>query len=90
MKRNNKNVDRKMKTDNVETCLNCVFFTNCANIGMIDDCEDSFEVERDEVVVIISLEEYNKLRSRKESTHSQTQMFRIAHPPAHHKTHVMC
>jgi hypothetical protein len=61
---NNKEIDRKLKTNRVETCLNCVLFTNCEKIGMLDDCEDGFEVDSDKVVVIISLEEHNMLRSK--------------------------
>ena len=62
---NDKDIDHKLKTNRVETCLNCGLFTSCENIGMLDDCEDAFEVDSDKVVVIISLEEHNKLKPKK-------------------------
>ena len=58
-------IDGKLKTQRVESCLNCGLFIDCENIGMIDECEDSFEVESEKVVVIVNLDEYLRLKSNR-------------------------
>ena len=62
MKRiSNKELERKLKIELVEVCLNCKLFTGCEDIGLLEECEDFLEVEDEKVIVIVSLDEYTKL-----------------------------
>lgn len=58
-----KDLERKLKTERVEVCLNCKLFTECENIGMFEECEDCLEVERGKAIVIVRLDEYSRLGS---------------------------
>ena len=60
-KTSSKDLERKLKTEHVEVCLNCKLFTGCEDIGMLEECEDSLEVEGEKMMVIVSLNEYAKL-----------------------------
>ena len=62
---NTKDLERKLKTERVEACLNCKRFTDCDNIGRFEECEDFLEVGRKRVMVIVRLDEYAKLESRR-------------------------
>jgi hypothetical protein len=53
-----KDLERKLKTERVETCLNCKLFTKCDDIGRFVECEDFLEVESDMVRVIVRLDEF--------------------------------
>lgn len=44
-------LDRKLKRERVEVCLNCEKFLNCKSIGEFEECENFVEVE-DEAWVI--------------------------------------
>jgi hypothetical protein len=61
-----KDLDRKLKTERVETCLNCNLFIDCDYIGRFVECTDFLEVERDKMRVIDRLDEYSKLESRRQ------------------------
>ena len=45
------NLERKLKRERVEVCLNCEKFLKCESVGRFVECEDFIEVE-DEVWVI--------------------------------------
>ena len=62
---NSEDLERKLKTERVEACLNCKLFTGCENIGRFEECEDFLEVENEKAMVIVSLDEYAKLESRR-------------------------
>jgi hypothetical protein len=38
-------LERKLKRERVEVCLNCKRFVNCDDIGKFEDCADFEEVE---------------------------------------------
>jgi len=44
-------LERKLKMERVEVCLNCKKFLNCENVGKFEECGDFVEVE-DEVRVV--------------------------------------
>ena len=44
-------LERKLKRERVEVCLNCERFLRCENVGRFVECEDFVEVE-DEAWVI--------------------------------------
>jgi hypothetical protein len=48
-------LDRKLKREKVEVCLNCKKFVECDNIGKFEECADFEEVE-DEAWVIKKIE----------------------------------
>ncbi len=58
-------LEKKLKTERVEVCLNCKLFTDCDDIGRFVECEDFLEVEREEMMVIVGLDKYAKLDSIK-------------------------
>jgi hypothetical protein len=60
-----KDLERKLKIERVETCLNCNLFTDCDDIGRFVECEDFLKVEREEMIVIVGLDKYAKLDSIK-------------------------
>jgi len=55
-------LERKLKRERVETCLNCKKFVNCNDIGRFQECIDYFEVGSEKMVVIIGLSEYCRLK----------------------------
>jgi hypothetical protein len=66
LKRNSSNnVERKLKVERVEACMNCQLFTECEKIGMLEACEKFVEVERDRPMIIARLDEYAKIASRR-------------------------
>jgi hypothetical protein len=52
---NKKELERKLKMEQVEVCLNCKKFVKCNNIGKFVECAD-FEEIKDEAWVIRKLE----------------------------------
>jgi len=55
-----KELKSKLKTERVEACLNCKRFTNCDNIGRLEECEDFLEVGNKMAMIIVSLDDYAK------------------------------
>ena len=55
MKRNDEDLERKLKLERVEVCLNCQRLTHCDNVGRFEECGDFVEVEREKGVVIVRL-----------------------------------
>jgi len=53
----NKDLERKLKIERVETCLNCKRFIDCDDIGRFEECADFMEVERDKARVIVRLDD---------------------------------
>lgn len=64
MNMKNEELERKLKRERVEICLNCQNFVECDRIGQIEpcNCEDFDEVQDCEQFVIVSLDEYAKLQ----------------------------
>jgi hypothetical protein len=58
-----KELQRKLKIERIEVCVNCILFTDCNTIGRLIECEGFVEVEREKAMVIIRLEEYSQLKS---------------------------
>ena len=58
-------LERKLKTERVEACLNCQRFTKCDDIGQFVECAEFMEVEAEKAMVIIRLDEYARLGSSK-------------------------
>ena len=58
-----KDLERKLKTERVETCLNCNLFTDCEDIGRFVECTNFLEVESKRVMIIVRLDEYSNLES---------------------------
>jgi hypothetical protein len=52
-------LQRKLKRERVEMCLNCENFVECESIGQYEpcNCENFVEVEDERQVVIVSLDE---------------------------------
>jgi len=65
MSMKNEELERKLKREAVEVCLNCERFVGCDKIGLVDvdHCESFAEVNDTEQVVIIRLDEYAKLKN---------------------------
>lgn len=57
-----KDLARKLKTECVEVCLNCMLLTDCDDIGRFVECADFLEVESDEVRVIFSLDDLASIK----------------------------
>jgi hypothetical protein len=62
----NKDVERKLKVEHVEACLNCQLFTDCDDIGRFEECEKFVEVERDKAMVIVGLDKYARSEVNKQ------------------------
>ena len=62
---NDQELEKKLKIDRVAICLNCVLFTDCEKIGMFEECEKFVEVKSNKTMVIVSLDEFGKLESRR-------------------------
>lgn len=60
-----KDVERKLKIERVQVCLNCKRFTKCENIAKFEECEDFSEINDKMAMVIVSLKDYIKLESRR-------------------------
>lgn len=45
-------LERKLKRENMEVCLNCERFLKCENIGKFEECERFVEVEGEAWVII--------------------------------------
>jgi hypothetical protein len=54
----NKAIERKLKLERVEVCLNCQLFVNCENIGRLVECEEFMEVDTKKAMVIVRLGKY--------------------------------
>jgi len=63
IKNTSKDLERKLKIERVQVCLNCKRFTKCENIGRFEECEDFLEVNCNMSMVIVRLNEYAKLES---------------------------
>ena len=59
----NEVLERKLKRERVEACLNCKKFEECDSIGEFEECVDFSELDVNEQVVVVSLKEYSKLKS---------------------------
>ena len=57
-------LERKLKRERVEKCLNCKWFVGCDDIGEYEECDEYSEVDLKEQVVIISLSDYERLLRR--------------------------
>jgi hypothetical protein len=57
---NDKELERKLKTERVEACLNCKLFIDCNNIGRLVECEEFIEVFSEKAMVIVRLDDYSK------------------------------
>ena len=55
-------LERKLKRERVEKCLNCKWFVECNDIGEYEECDEYSEVDLKEQVVVISLSDYGRLR----------------------------
>ena len=51
LKMNKKELERKLKREIIEVCLNCAKLTNCDDIGKFVECSDFEEVEDDAWVI---------------------------------------
>jgi hypothetical protein len=56
-----KDLERKLKTERVEVCLNCNLFTDCDDIGRFVECEKFAEVEKEKALSIVRVDEYTKM-----------------------------
>ena len=56
-----KDLERKLKTERVQVCLNCKRLTKCDNIGRFEECEDFLEINSKRAMIIVSLDDYAKL-----------------------------
>ena len=63
VKSSSKYLERKLKSERVQVCLNCKRFTKCDKIGKFEECEDFLEINCNMAMVIVRLEEYAKLES---------------------------
>jgi hypothetical protein len=54
-----KELERKLKLERVEVCLNCTLFTDCKNIGRLVECEEFVEIEVEKTMVIVRLDAYS-------------------------------
>ncbi|MFH0748494.1 MAG: hypothetical protein V1915_01020 [Candidatus Bathyarchaeota archaeon] len=59
-----KELERKLKLERVEACVNCKVFTECDGIGVFGECEDFSEVEAEKAVVMVRRDEYSRLESK--------------------------
>jgi hypothetical protein len=55
---NGKELERKLKLERVEVCLNCTLFTDCEQIGLFEECEEFVEVDSKQAMVIVRLGKY--------------------------------
>ena len=54
-------LERKLKRERVQICLNCKHFVGCDEIGQNEVCGHFSEVADDRQFAIVSLSEYSKL-----------------------------
>lgn len=54
-----KDLERKLKLERIEACVNCQLLVDCDKIGLLEDCACFVEVERDKAMVIVRLEVYS-------------------------------
>jgi hypothetical protein len=54
-----RDLERKLKLERIEACVNCQLLTECDKIGQFVDCECFVEIERDRAMIIVSLKEYS-------------------------------
>jgi hypothetical protein len=52
-------LDRNLKVERVEVCLNCKLFTDCNNIGRLVECGEFVEVNSRNAMVIVRLDWYS-------------------------------
>jgi hypothetical protein len=55
-------LERKLKRERVERCLNCRWFEECNKIGEYEECVHHSEIEEEKQYVIISLRDYVRLK----------------------------
>jgi hypothetical protein len=48
---NKEELERKLRRERIEACLNCKNFVKCGNIGKFEECVDSEEVEGEAWVI---------------------------------------
>jgi hypothetical protein len=58
----NEVLERKLKRERVEACLNCKKFARCDDIGKFEECADYDEVENEKMIVIVKLSEYCRMK----------------------------
>ena len=58
-----KELEKKLKLERIEVCLNCKLFTDCTNIGRFEECEEFVEVDSEKAMVIVRLDEYTRSNS---------------------------
>ena len=72
MKKENKNVDKiekKLKIENIERCLNCKLFSSCTEMKEeIVVCSRFKELPIRRQLIVVSLAEYSKLKGTKNLT----------------------
>jgi hypothetical protein len=56
---NKEELERKLKRERVEACLNCKRFVNCENIGKFEEC-GNFEEVKCEAWVIKKLDDIHR------------------------------
>jgi hypothetical protein len=61
MNMKNKDLERKLKRERVQMCINCKHFVECDDIGKLEECVDFAEVDDNRQVVIVDLDEYATL-----------------------------
>lgn len=64
MKMKKEELEKKLKRERVEVCLNCERFVECDRIGQIEPCHwgDFKEIGDTKQSVIVSLNEYERLK----------------------------
>ena len=67
MKMTDEDLERKLKLERVEACLNCKQFAQCENIGKFVECEEFVELEREKAKIVMRLDEYAKLEAEDSS-----------------------
>jgi hypothetical protein len=55
-----KALEKKLKIERIEVCLNCTLFTDCEQIGRLEECADFWEVDSEKAMVIVRLDECSK------------------------------
>ena len=54
-----KALERKLKIERLEVCLNCKLFMDCEHIGKVEECQDFLEVDSEQAIVIVRLDKYS-------------------------------
>jgi hypothetical protein len=64
MNMTNEDLQRKLKRERTQICLNCKHFVECDEVGKFEECANFVGVEDGRQVVIVSLDEYARLSDR--------------------------